>query len=256
MTPIFQPTPSTPAPMRGADLDHAVIREADPACTDTKRRAALRHAMGAACLALGLMSAGAVHAGPVLFDGGWKEQGFPFTKANSYRQGGARLDVASDASVSLLYRRLSASEHDSTSAAWKWAVTDGVPPTDLTRKGGDDRDLALYFVFVPEDQAASLETAGLRKLLGNSSSRALVYVRGGKHAAGQVLPSPYMGKRGVTIVLRGSGTGAAAEKVDLAADYRRAFGGAPGKLMGLAVSADSDDTDTRIRASLEGLRLN
>lgn len=245
MTPPPQPTPANTAPFRPA------VRPLRKTLAPT-----LRNALGITLVAVALMSAAAVHAGPILFDGGWKEQGFPFTKANSYRQAGARLDVASDGSVSLLYRRLAASERDSTSAAWTWGVTDGVPPTDLTRKGGDDRDLALYFVFVPEGQAAALENAGLRKLLGNSSSRALVYVRGGQHPAGQVLPSPYMGKRGVTIVLRGTGPGAASERVDLAADYRRAFGGAPGKLIGLAVSADSDDTDTQIRATVEGLRLN
>lgn len=194
-------------------------------------------------------------AGPVLFDGAWKEQGFPFKRANSYRQEGARLRVSSDRSVSILYRRLDGRERDAMRANWNWSVSDGVPPTDLARKGGDDRDLALYFVFVPEAEAAGLEKAGLTRLLANGSSRALVYVRGGAHGRGRILASPYMGERGKTIVLRDSGTGAATEAVDLVADYRRAFGQAPGKLLGIAVSADSDDTGTSIRATIDGLRL-
>ncbi|MDZ4134847.1 MAG: DUF3047 domain-containing protein [Paracoccaceae bacterium] len=44
--------------------------------------------------------------------------------------------------------------------------------------------------------------------------------------------------------------------MDLAADYRRIFGGAAGALVGLAVSADSDDTRTAIRASISGLVLD
>jgi len=55
--------------------------------------------------------------------------------------------------------------------------------------------------------------------------------------------------------LRPAGTGAHRENVDLAADYRRAFGGVPGALVGLAVSADSDDTNSRIRARVSGLVL-
>jgi len=41
--------------------------------------------------------------------------------------------------------------------------------------------------------------------------------------------------------------------VDLARDHRRAFGSAPARLVGLAVSADSDDTDSRVVARIAGL---
>ncbi len=61
--------------------------------------------------------------------------------------------------------------------------------------------------------------------------------------------------RGVTVVLRGPGTGRAQARVDLAADHASAFRTAPGVLVGLAVSADSDDTDTALRASLSNLAL-
>jgi hypothetical protein len=43
--------------------------------------------------------------------------------------------------------------------------------------------------------------------------------------------------------------------VDLLADHQRAFGETPLSLVGLAVSADSDDTDTGIRARLSNLVL-
>jgi len=59
----------------------------------------------------------------------------------------------------------------------------------------------------------------------------------------------------VTIPLRPAGTGSHSERVDLAADYARAFGGAPGALIGLAVSGDSDDTDSVIRAAIGNLVL-
>jgi hypothetical protein len=71
-----------------------------------------------------------------------------------------------------------------------------------------------------------------------------------------VLNSPYLGKRGKTIVLRGSGTGSANESVNLSRDYANAFGGGGAALVGLALSGDSDDTDTRIRASISGLTVN
>lgn len=72
-----------------------------------------------------------------------------------------------------------------------------------------------------------------------------------------MLPSPYLGERGKTVVLRAAGTGAHGEDIDLAADYARAFGSdAPGALVGIAVSGDSDDTESRIDASIRNLAVN
>ncbi|MDU8912817.1 DUF3047 domain-containing protein [Aestuariicoccus sp. MJ-SS9] len=204
--------------------------------------------------ALALSSAAA--AAPVAFDGSWKTQRFSLFSSNDYGFGGDTLTVRSEGSVSLAYRPLPETLWTSQSASWAWAVDQGVPATDLRRKGGDDRNLALYFVFLPAAEAERMKGSNVRKLLGNDSARVLVYVWGGDHRRGAVLPSPYLGARGKTVVLRPSGTGSARERVDLAGDYARAFGGDPGALVGLAVSGDSDDTDSRIDARISGLQLN
>jgi len=57
------------------------------------------------------------------------------------------------------------------------------------------------------------------------------------------------------VVLRPAGTGASRERVNLTADYRRAFGGQPPSVVGVAVSADSDHTGTTIRARVSDLRV-
>ena len=83
------------------------------------------------------------------------------------------------------------------------------------------------------------------------------YAWGGNHRRGQVIPSPYAPPgQGVTIALRQAGTGSHSERVDLAADYARAFGGEKGALIGLAVSGDSDDTNSAIRAAIGNLTLD
>jgi hypothetical protein len=192
----------------------------------------------------------------VAFDGAWKTQRFSLFSSNTYRFQGSVLDVESDGSVSMAYRALDPGRWDAQAATWDWSVSQGVGPTDLTRKGGDDRNLALYFVFLPRAEAESLQGANIRKLLQNESARVLVYVWGGGHGRNQRLDSPYLGVRGKTVVLRPAGTGQYREQVDLARDYAQAFGGSAGALVGLAVSADSDDTDGRIRARLGSLRLN
>lgn len=207
-------------------------------------------------IALTLGLAAPAQAASVAFDGGWKQQKFSLFSQNQYGFGGNTLTVASDGAVSLVYRQLPESLWSAKTARWSWAVTQGVPATDLRKKGGDDRNLAMYFVFLPADQAQSFKGASVRKLLGADAARVLVYVWGGSAKRGAVLDSPYLGARGKTVVLRPSGTGSNAESVDLARDYGRAFGGAPGALVGLAVSGDSDDTKSTIRASVSGLQVN
>lgn len=193
-------------------------------------------------------------AAQVPFDGAWKEQGFLRLFGNDYELGGDRLDIVSDGTVSIIWRPLETSLGNADTASWRWAVSKGVEATDLTRKGGDDRNLAVYFVFVDEATARTLNRNSARKLLANPNTRALVYVWGGAHPRGSILPSPYAdGLR--TKILRGPGTGTFTERVDLDADFRRAFGAAPGVLVGLAITADSDDTDGEIRAAIRDLRV-
>ncbi len=215
----------------------------------------LRFPLLAASAVLAVTAASAVLAAPVSFDKAWKHQRFSLFSGNDYARRGGALDLLSQDSVSLLYRALPEADWTARGASWDWQVSQSVPPTDLARKGGDDRNLALYFVFLPEDEAARARNSGVTRLLSNSAVRVLVYVWGGAHARGALLDSPYLGARGKTVVLRGAGTGAAREEVDLGADYRRAFGTAPTSLVGLAVSGDSDDTDSTIRARISGLNL-
>lgn len=199
--------------------------------------------------------AGSATAGQISF-ADWKTHWFASVFARVDFDGSAnRMAVTADGSVSITYKILPASEWDASRAAWRWNVAKSVPPTDLTRKGGDDRNLALYFAFLPKDQAAQAGKQGLRKLLNNPDGRVLVYVHGGAHKRGSILPSPYLGARGKTVVLRPSGTGTSSESINLGADYKRVFGGQPGALVALALSADSDDTDAQMMGVIEGLRL-
>jgi hypothetical protein len=188
-------------------------------------------------------------------DGSWAEQTFPFKRANDYAIEGQTLTIDSERSVSMLYARLPNAVWNARSASWDWKVLRSVPGTDLTKKGDDDRNIALYFIFLPAERAEATQDSSIRRLLREQSARVLVYVWGGDHQQGALLPSPYMDTRGVTIVQRPSGTGEFSEQIDLAADFTRAFGTAPTALAGLAVSADSDDTRAIIDARLSALTL-
>ncbi len=212
----------------------------------------MRHLFSAALI----LAASTASAGPISFANGWSEQKLSLFSSNDYTFGDT-LSMTSNSSVSIAWSRVDQSNWGSNGASWGWTVAQSVPATDLSRKGGDDRNISLYFVFVPTDVAPTLAGAGIRALLGRSDVRVIQYAWGGNNAVGSVIASPY-GKSGtgVTIPLRQAGTGNASERVDLAADYARAFGGQKGSLIGLAVSGDSDDTASVISAAIGNLSLN
>ena len=207
-------------------------------------------------LAAAVSTATAGSAGPVSFASGWSEQKLSLFSSNDYNFG-SNLSMVSNGSVSIAWSRVGQSDWGANGASWSWTVNKSVPATDLSRKGGDDRNISLYFVFVPADVAPTLSGAGIRSLLGRSDVRVIQYAWGGNNAVGSVIASPYRKSgTGVTIPLRQAGTGSATERVDLAADYARAFGGQKGALIGLAVSGDSDDTSSVIEAAIGNLSLN
>lgn len=209
----------------------------------------------AALIALLLFLPNFAFAQQISFSKGWKEQRFSMFSSNDFNLGAQTLGVKSDGSVSLLWSALPQSVWTKKGARWDWSVDTSVPPTDLTKKGGDDRNLSIYFLFLPEEAARKAQNQSIRALLDNPDVRVLIYVWGGDHARGDVLRSPYLGARGRSIIRRSAGTGSASEQVDLARDHQRAFGEAAQNLVGLAVSADSDDTDSSISGQISRLRI-
>lgn len=201
------------------------------------------------------LSATSAAAGPVSFSSGWSEQRLSLFSSNDYSFGN-QLSMTSNGSVSIAYARVPTSDWQASAASWAWTVDTSVPATDLRQKGGDDRNLSIYFVFLPDDRAEAMQNAGIRELLADSSVRVLLYTWGGNHSRGAAFPSPYLPGQGMNIALRQAGTGSFSENVNLAQDYANAFGGQPGSLVGLAVSGDSDDTSSRISAAIGNMTLN
>jgi hypothetical protein len=194
--------------------------------------------------------------GPDLSRNGWVVVSFPSIAAAAFTAiDRGTLDVSTASSAGLLWRPVGDGLRQTRLASWRWTVIEGVPPTDLTKRGADDRALAVYFVFGAAADASKSPLA----LLGSPAVTTLVYVFGGDKPIGSVLPSPHMGARGKFVVLRLADARKNAwfdEAVDLAKDYARAFGTPPPLLLAVAISSDSDDTGRRNHARLRDLALN
>ncbi|MFN3960586.1 MAG: DUF3047 domain-containing protein [Parvularculaceae bacterium] len=192
---------------------------------------------------------------------GWRELIFHRHAATQYQAENGALSVRAEQSSSMLYRII-ADHHPALAPArarWEWRVDEGVGATDLTRKGGDDAALALYFVFADEKTAGRLarKQKSMLRMLSARSATTLVYVFGGARPG--PFTSPYISGKSRSMVLRPALSARGLwfeESVDLAGDHQRAFGAAPQRLIAIAVSSDADDTGGRNVAFLRRLSVD
>ena len=182
--------------------------------------------------------------GPDLAASDWRYMSFPHRPGVKFTaRGDDTVIVQTNAGVGVLWHPVPRKVSKASKARWRWRVTEGVGPTDLTKKGGDDRTLAVYFAFADDKEAVG--DIDLVDLLRRKRSDVLMYVWGGGVKPGTMLPLPYFSGRGRTVVKRAANTKSGVwfdEKVDVRGDFRRAFGRVPGRLVAIAVSSDADDT--------------
>jgi hypothetical protein len=195
---------------------------------------------------------------------GWRSFGFDGKAANRYRLVEPdTVEVESESSASLLYRPVAPDFAQTGCLAWRWRVDRTMPPTDLARKGGDDRPLALYVSFRYDAVEASVQERMQRALVELAQGRdapgqVLIYVWGGKVPRGSVLVSPYLGNYGALVVLRRGDAPTGEwfdEQVDVAADYARIFQRKAVAPYQIAIGADSDDTRATSLARIADIRF-
>ena len=173
---------------------------------------------------------------PELEAKGWRELPNPNKKENVFRAGAdGAIEVVSNDSVSTLYTPVDVEIDERPVLTWRWRVDEAAPATDLSVKGADDCSLAVYVGFPFQPEQASFFDRLKRPLVESwvgedAPGRVLRYVFCGGHQQGEVVESPYLGSAGMIEVLRPADSATGQwfdERVDLAADYRKAFGEEP-----------------------------
>jgi hypothetical protein len=184
---------------------------------------------------------------------------FPRRSATRFTaQGPGTLLINAERAVAVLWRQLMPAEANPRAAQWRWRVDKSVAPTDLSRRGGDDRAIAIYFVFSADTMGQS-KSDDLDRLMRSGKAKLLMYVWGGDAPKYRMLPAPYIGANGKSIILQSARDPIGAwqsERVDLSAAYRAAFAAAPSPLVALAISSDSDDTSGSNAAAVADLVVN
>ena len=180
---------------------------------------------------------------------GWRHLTVPGKAATQFASGpDGAIKVSAEDSAGFLYREVSRDAKPVTRMAWRWRVDMAPPPTDQSMKGMDDRPLAVHVWF---DKGAGTDSAwtmfdrvGAWLFDVPLPGKVLTYVWGGKRMRGDRLENPYLQENGRLIILRPGRTPNGqwfAESVDIAADFKRAFGYDAPPPRFIAISADTDD---------------
>lgn len=227
--------------------------------------------MGRSSLVAGIAVIGCVAAmasaeiSDELTDAGWQELTFEDKAPNTYGlSDSGEIMIEGTGAVSVLWRPIVWTAATSSVLSWRWQVDAGPPPTDLSQKGGDDRPISLYVSFEFDPDRSSFWERSKRALVqpfvdDELPGRVLLYVWGGEQASDEWLDSPYFSGIGRMKILQAADSGFGTpfeQEVNLAADFREAFGEEPTAPYQLAISSDGDDTGSTIRATIAEIRLS
>jgi len=198
---------------------------------------------------------------------GWEPMEFPKIDRHSRYQltddNGEQVVMATtDNSASGLIARVSVEPGDSLILRWRWKVSNVYEQGNARRKEGDDYAARIYVAFEFEpDEAGFFERAKRKtvevvfgeELPGN----ALNYIWANRLPVGEIVANPFTDT--TMMVAVNSGTANTGEWVtverDIVADYRKAFGREPPKLVGVAIMSDSDNTGASATAWYGDVRL-
>jgi hypothetical protein len=198
--------------------------------------------------------------------GGWAEQTLPGKKLTVYQavqfEGRNCLQATAQSSASLLRRKLVVEPGELGQLKFSWRVPALIEAADLTRREGEDSPVRVVLAFDGDHGELDLRTRAMFDLgeviTGERPPYAtLMYVWENQQAPESLILNPRSDRIRKIVVESGAanlGRWLSYER-DVVADYQRAFGRAPGRLIGIAVMTDSDNTDSDTEALYGELSL-
>ena len=189
----------------------------------------------------------------------WQHCAFPGKKSTRYRA--VRLDgreavfSESDSAASMLRQQLRVEPSDLGKLGFSWKVPMMITGADLTQRDSDDSPVRVLLAFEGDRSRFSAKNAMLSELAlaltGEPLPYAtLMYVWGTHSAPESVVINPRTDRIRKLVLESGParlGRWLDYER-DIRADYEKAFGEAPGALVGIALMTDSDNTRQKTKA--------
>jgi hypothetical protein len=172
------------------------------------------------------------------------------------------LRGAADRAASLYVAGFKPPLASSANLSWRWKTDALVPGADNRKKELEDAPLRVLVAFdgdqstLPEAEQQRFRRA--KNLSGRNLPYAvLMYIWSEQVAVGTVIPSAHTSQVKMLVVASGAaGLGQwQSLRRNIAEDYRRAYGTAPGPLLGVAVMTDTDNTGTTAVGQYADIRI-
>lgn len=172
------------------------------------------------------------------------------------------LQAASQDSASSLVHTLSTPVSPDHRLTWRWKISNAVPGSSMDAKDTDDYAARVYVFFDYDERKLSLGQRARMDIArtfwgAEIPTAALCYVWGTKDDVGRIGPNPYTDRVRMIVLQRGDGRAGqwVSETRDLAADFKAAFGEDAPAVTGIALGADTDNTDSRVQTRFADIRF-
>ena len=190
----------------------------------------------------------------------------PFKKNTVYRlenyQGKTVLSANSKTSASGLAVKLRPRQATGLFLQWEWKATNPIFNADNADGYADDAPLRILVAFdgnkskLPLKEKMTFEMANL--ISGQEMPYAtLMYIWSGKSPVDTIITNAHTSR--IKMIVVDSGWDNLGQwhqhQRDLAADYKRAYGEAPGEIIGIALLTDTDNTKSETRAFYGDIEL-
>jgi len=190
----------------------------------------------------------------------------PYKKNTVYRlesyQGRTVLSANSKTSASGLAVKLRPRQANNLWLQWEWKALSAIPEADNAERYNDDAPLRILVAFdgnkskLPLKEKMNFEMANL--ISGQEMPYAtLMYIWSGKSPVDTIITNAHTSRIKMIVVDSGWENLGSWHKHqrDLAADYKRAYGEAPGEVIGIALLTDTDNTKSEARAIYGDIEL-
>lgn len=190
----------------------------------------------------------------------------PYKKNTVYRlesyQGRTVLSANSKTSASGLAVKLRPRQANNLWLQWEWKALSAIPEADNAERYNDDAPLRILVAFdgnkskLPLKEKMNFEMANL--ISGQEMPYAtLMYIWSGKSPVDTIITNAHTSRIKMIVVDSGWENLGSWHKHqrDLTADYKRAYGEAPGEIIGIALLTDTDNTKSEARAIYGDIEL-
>jgi hypothetical protein len=164
-------------------------------------------------------------------------------------QGVIVLHAVADGAASLLGYKLAFDLNAAPMLTWRWKTARLIATADNAVASKEDSPVRIVLEFEGDKSKLSLADKGTlatSKLLSGRELpfATLMYIWSNKEPVGKIIPGPRTPRIQMVVASSGSSGVGAWQTIsrNVVEDYKRAFGEEPGKLTGVAVLTDTDNT--------------